>query len=189
MILRSTYSTISANISQIPCNIYYRPQTKFGARKYFHKRVSFLLSTGGGGGVLASQHASQVTWPGVSTSGEILPQGVGGLPPGGGGGVCLRAGSVSGGSASGGLHSRGGQSASNGVGSPPYRILRDTDNKRTVRILECILVEDFFVNLIEFLNNMIYLLDVRIQENPNETLCNIFLLVNLGNNRCDLSID
>ena len=31
---------------------YYRPQTKFGARIYFHKRVSRIMFMGGGGGAI-----------------------------------------------------------------------------------------------------------------------------------------
>ena len=35
-------------LTTITINIY-RPQTKVGARSYFHRCMSFLLSTGGGG--------------------------------------------------------------------------------------------------------------------------------------------
>ena len=41
----------------------YRPQTKFGARQYFHKRVSRILFTGGWG----------VPGLGVPGSGGLLP--------------------------------------------------------------------------------------------------------------------
>ena len=51
---------------------FYRPQTKFGARQYFHKRVSRILF----GGVL-SQHALQVV------SQHALQQVSGGSAPGG----------------------------------------------------------------------------------------------------------
>ena len=136
--------------------LYYRPQTKFGARQYlpsankvgqtppadgycwrryasywnaflFHKRVSFCPQGEG----LASQHASQVTWP----DGDLHPRGIEQTPP----------------------------DTDPLDADPPleadtrphiHGILRDTVNKRAVRILlECILVfrmseEQFCANLV-----------------------------------------
>ena len=85
----------------------------------FHKRLSFFLSTGGGG-VVASQHDYSSHNQGGSASRGICIQGEG---------VCLQGGLPPGR----GLHP-------GGVGRPP-QALRDTVNKREVRILlECILV-------------------------------------------------
>ena len=53
--LINTASSCVNNGERLGC---YRPQTKFGARQYFHKHLSFCPRGGGG---LASQHASQVT--------------------------------------------------------------------------------------------------------------------------------
>ena len=52
---------MGANSTGVTNTIFYRPQTKFGALLYFHKRLSVILSTGGclplwygGGGMSAS---------------------------------------------------------------------------------------------------------------------------------------
>ena len=128
----------------------YRPQTKFGARSCFYTCLSFCSHRGGG--FPACITASQVTWPGGSASvGFCLGRGEGaasraggGLPPGG----CIQSGR---GSSSREVHpEREGVFLQEGLGRPrppPNQVLRDTVNKRAVRIpLECILV----VNLIQY---------------------------------------
>ena len=63
-------------------NNFYHPQMKFGARKYFHKYVSRILSTGGacsGGGLLPGHVCSWgVCSGGVSAPGGSAPGGLGG---------------------------------------------------------------------------------------------------------------
>ena len=56
--LQVNYQVLVQHFRNITLN-FYRPQTKFRARSYFYTCVSFCS----GGGRLASQHASQVTWP------------------------------------------------------------------------------------------------------------------------------
>ena len=69
------YKQFFMTLSFFVSSIYYRPQTKFGARWYFQKRVSRILFTGGGGGVsqhalqVVSQHALQVSRP--TPKGEV----------------------------------------------------------------------------------------------------------------------
>ena len=67
---------------------FYQRQTKFGARLCFHRRVSFLLSTGRRG--LASYHASQVTSRVSACRGSESR----GLPPVAREGVCIEEGDL-----------------------------------------------------------------------------------------------
>ena len=97
---------------------YYRPQTKFGARLYFQKRVSRILSTGGSASVHAripppQDQAGTPLGPG-SPPGPDTPPGPGNL----------------------------GDQAPPGTRHPPEQsMLGDTVNERAVHILlKCILV-------------------------------------------------
>ena len=92
-------------------SICYRPQRKFGARQYFHKRVSFLLLTWGGGSALGGSASGG---EGSTSGGEESTSGGEGSASWGEGSASGGEGSASGeeGSASGGEGSASGEEGS-----------------------------------------------------------------------------